>query len=47
MGAPAEGKTDMIGAHFPPLVPVAVAPSETEERYVENTPPELVMMSPH
>ena len=37
----------MAGAHFPPPVPVAVAPSESEERDVENTLPELVMMAPH
>ena len=28
VGAPAESKTEMAGAHFPPLVPVAVSPSE-------------------
>ena len=35
----------MAGAHLPPLVPVAVAPSEAEERDVDNTSPELVMMA--
>ena len=28
VGAPAEAKTEMAGAHFPPPVPVTVAPSE-------------------
>ena len=28
VGAPAEAKTDIEGAHFPPPVPVSVAPSE-------------------
>ena len=37
VGAPAEAKTEISGAHFLPLVPVAVAPSESEERYVDNT----------
>ena len=27
-GVPAEAKTEMSGAHFPPPVPVSVAPSE-------------------
>ena len=27
VGAPTESKTDMAGAHLPPPVPVAVAPS--------------------
>ena len=47
MGAPAEAKTEMAGAHLPPLVPVAVAPSESEERGVDKTSPELVMMAHH
>ena len=47
VGAPAEAKTEMAGAHFPPPVPVAVSPSEAEERDVDNTSPELVMMVPH
>ena len=47
MGTTAEEKTDMAGTHFPPPVPVAVAPSEAEERDVEHTSPELVMIEPH
>ena len=47
VGAPAEAKTDMTGAHFSPPVPVEVEPIEAEERNVENTSPELVMMAPH
>ena len=47
VGAPAEAKTEMAGSHFPPPVPVAVAPSEVEERGVVNTSPELVIMEPH
>ena len=37
----------MAGAHLPPSVPVAVTPSEAEERDADNTSPELVMMAPH
>ena len=37
----------MSGAQFPPPVPVALAPSEAEERGVDNKTPELVMMAPH
>ena len=47
VGAPAKVKTEMVGAHFPTPVPAAVAPSEAEEIDVDNTSPELVMMSPH
>ena len=47
VGEPAEAKTEMVGAHFLPPVPVAVAPSETDERDVDNTSPELMMMAPH
>ena len=47
VGAPVEAKTEMSGAHFPPSVPVAVSPSEAEERYVDNTSLELGMMAPH
>ena len=47
VGAPVEAKIEMAGAHFPPPVPVEVAPSEAEERDVDNTSPELVMMAPH
>ena len=47
VGAPAEAKTYMSGAHFSPPVPVAVEPSEAEERYFDNTSPELVMIVPH
>ena len=47
VGAPAEAKAEIAGAHFPPPVPVAVAPSEAEERGVDNTSPKLVIMSPH
>ena len=47
MGAPVEAKTDMAGAHFPPLVPVAMEPIEVEEMNVENTSPELVMVAHH
>ena len=47
VGAPEEAKTDMEGAHFPPPVPVAVAPSEEEERDVKNASPKLVIMAPH
>ena len=36
VGAPVEAKTEMAGAHFPPLVPVAVAPSEAYKRDVDN-----------
>ena len=32
--APMEAKIEMAGAHFPPLVPIAVAPSEAKERDV-------------
>ena len=34
VGASAEAKTDMEGAHYPPPVPIAVAPSEAKERDV-------------
>ena len=44
---PAEAKTEMAGAHLPPPVPVAVEPSELEERNVDNTSLELVMMVHH
>ena len=37
----------MAGAHFLPPVHVAVSPSESEERYVNNTSPKLVMMAPN
>ena len=37
----------MARAHFLPPAPVAVEPSESEERDVDNTSPELVMMAPH
>ena len=47
VGAPKEAKTDMERAHFPPPVPVAVAPSEAEEKDVENKSHELVIMAPH
>ena len=47
VGAPAEAKTEMAGAHLPPPVPVSVAPSKAEERYVNNTSHELVMIEPH
>ena len=47
VGAPAEAKTDMAGDHLPPPVPVAVVTSEAEERDVDNTSPELMMMAPH
>ena len=47
VGAPAEAKTEMEGSHFPPPFPVAVAPSESEERGVDNISPEIVMMAPH
>ena len=47
VGAPAEANTEMLGYHFPPPVPVVVVPSEAEERDVDNTSPELLMMSPH
>ena len=47
VGEPAEKKTHMAGTHFPPPVPVVMAPSESEERDAYNTPPELVMMAPH
>ena len=47
VGAPVEAKTDMSGAHFPPPVPVAVAPRNSEESDVENTSPELEMIAPH
>ena len=47
MGAPAEAKTERTGAHLPPLVTVALAPSEEEERDVDNTSPSLVIMEPH
>ena len=30
VGAPAEANTEMTGDNVPPLVPVAVAPSEAE-----------------
>ena len=32
VGTPAEAKTEMAGAHFPPSVTVAVASSEAEEK---------------
>ena len=47
VGATVEAKTEMAGAHFPPLVPVAVAPSEAYKRDVDNKSTELVMMAPH
>ena len=47
VGAPSEAKTEMAEAHFQPPVPVAVEPSESEERDVDNTSPVLVMMAPH
>ena len=47
VGAPADSKTEMAAAHFPPPVPVAGAPSEEEERDIDNTPFELAMMEPH
>ena len=47
VGAPAEAKTEMAGSHFPPLVPVSVAPSEAEERNVDNTSPDLMTMAPY
>ena len=47
MGTPTEGKTETAGVHFPPPVPVSVAPSEAEERDVYNTSPVLVMMAHH
>ena len=47
VGAPAEENTEMAGAHFLPPVPVSVVPSEAEERYVDNTSPEMVMMAHH
>ena len=47
VGSPMKAKTEMKGAHFLPLVPVAVAPSESEERDVDNTSPEPVIMAPH
>ena len=47
VGAPAEAKREIVGAHFLPPVPVAVAPSEAEEMDVDNTSPELVMVAPH
>ena len=47
VGAPAEAKTDIVGAHFTPPFPVSVSPIEAEERYFENTSPELVIMAPH
>ena len=47
VGATLEAKTDMAGAHFPPPVPVTMAPSEAEERDADNKSPGLVMMEPH
>ena len=47
MVAPPEAKTEMAGAHLPPPVPVTVAPSEAEERDVDNISPELARMAPH
>ena len=47
VGALAELKTEMAGSHFPPPVTVAVALSKSEESYLYNTSPELVMMEPH
>ena len=47
VGEPVDTKTETAGAHFLPPVPVAVAPSESEERDVDNISPELVMMAPH
>ena len=47
VGAPAEAKTDMAGSHLPSPVPISVAPSEAEERDINNTSPELVIMAPH
>ena len=47
MGAPAEANIEMTGVHLPPPVPVALAPSEVEEKDVENTSTELVMMATH
>ena len=47
LGASAEAKIEMVGSHFPPLFSVSVAPSEAEERDVDNTSPELVMMATH
>ena len=46
VGAHAEAKTDMSGAHFPPPLTVVVSPSEAEERDVDNKSPELVMIEP-
>ena len=37
----------MTGAYLPPPVPVVVAPSEVEERGVDKSSPELVMMATH
>ena len=47
LGAPAEAKTEMAGSHFLLSVPVSVAPSEAEERYVDNTSPEMTIVEPH
>ena len=47
VGAPAEANIEMTGVHLPPPVPVALAPSEVEEKDVENTSTELVMMATH
>ena len=47
VGTPAEAKTEKAGAHLPPLVPVAVTPSEAEKRDAKNTSPEMMMMEPH
>ena len=45
--ATAEVKTYVAGSHFLPPDPVAVAHSEAEERDVDNTSTEIVMMAPH
>ena len=37
VNVPAEAKKEMTGSHFTPLVSLSVAPSEAEERDVENT----------
>ena len=47
LGAPEEAKREMAGAHFLPPVPVLMAPSEAEERDIDNTSNELVIMAPH
>ena len=47
VGSPEEAKTEIAEAHVPPPFPVTVAPSEAEERDVDNKSPELVMMAPH